>query len=492
LIPPERERWIWTSAILLGALALRLILFTGIQGTDDLLYAARAHAVLDGRFEPGGDLFAARVGHVLLIALGFFLFGIHSWTLALPSLISSMLLVGLALRLGRELSGETAGRCAAILVAILPLDVFYATEAHPDLPQASVASLGLFLLWRAVRDSDLRRALLAGVAFAVAHFIKETAVVFLLPAILWARDRKAWPTLGAAFGVFAAAVATEMIAYGATRHDPLLRFHLARSQIEAVQVAPGLGFWSRIGSLGAEFLDPRGACFAFLGLFPWLAGAGAVWALKRDRAQCGWLVVWGAAIALFISFWPLTLIPYRPALSVIPRFFAGAVVPGAVLAARLLVDGPLRLRRGLAWSGAAVVVLVSMIGALQVHADGSRWRRGAEWAHDQLATVGNAPVVTDPRTASMLAFLSGYSPPYRLSSYDPDDPVPPPGTLLLDDERWVAATERWDSLAPPAWWRSPSPARRTVAELTIPGRWRLKGVRGPDEHVVLSEVYSPR
>src|SRR6185295_3183667 len=113
---------------------------------------------------------------------------------------------------------------------------------------------------------------------------------------------------------------------------------LATGQVDAIRIAGDSGFWRRALDLLGTLFDPRGAGFVFMGILAWISLAGIGWAIRLDRARSGWLVLWLAGFVLFTAFWPLTLSPYRPALTLFPRFFAGAALPAALLSARFFVE----------------------------------------------------------------------------------------------------------------------------------------------------------
>jgi hypothetical protein len=163
-------------------------------------------------------------------------------------------------------------------------------------------------------------------------------------------------------------------------------------------------------------------------------------------------------------------------------------VPAALLAARFLSVALLPWWPRLAWTGASVAAAVALFCAVRLHRDGTRLREGVEWAYGQLRERTGAVVVTDPRTAEMLRFRSGYALPYVVRAYRPSDPPPEPGVLLLDDHHRVFVHEAWDGVSPPAWWRGSEPPRSTLAEWSREAPWRLRGPSGPPDRVVLSRL----
>src|SRR5678815_1253870 len=114
-------RW---GALLGGALAWRLLLFIGPQGSDDGVYSDMAHDVLTGSHRIAADVFSTRLGYIASIAACYGLFGAGPFTLVLPNLVFSLAGIALAFRLAREFTDDAGAWRTAALLAIFPLDVF--------------------------------------------------------------------------------------------------------------------------------------------------------------------------------------------------------------------------------------------------------------------------------------------------------------------------------------------------------------------------------
>jgi hypothetical protein len=483
------RRWGWPGGIVLGALAVRLFFFTGLQGEDDILYSGAAHGLSQGRLDSGAGVLGMRWGVVAPMALLYGIAGVHAASLAAVPLVSSLALVGMAYGFGRSLYSEAEGRWAAAFVALLPLDVFHATEVHADLPQSALATGAIALGWSALRGGQGRKALVlslaAGLLLGWAHLAKESAFLFAIAFLPWVRDRRAWGRLGLIAAAFAAVVGAELAFYGVFRGDALYRVHAAR---EIQDAAAAQGLVGRVTDLAKAFFYPLGTNFPYTGGFFFLVAAGLVWALLRDREASIRVAAWGGLLFLLLAFWPVSLAPYKPAVAVRPRVLAAIEVPVALLAARFLVRALLSWKPRLAWAGVAALGGVALVSIVRLHQDGVRYRVGVQWAHGFLERRSGERVVTDGRTAAMLSFLSGYRPSFEVRGYATSDPPPLPGALLLDEPYRVAIHEAWAGVAPPAWFRGPSPRREVVAETLIPEPRRLRGASPPPRRVVLSRI----
>ena len=126
-------RW---SALLGGALAWRLLLFIGPQGSDDGVYSDMARDVLSGSHRIAADVFSTRMGYIGSIAASYGILGAGPFTLVLPNLVFSLAGIALAFRIAREFTDEAGAWRTAALLAIFPLDVFFATDIRTRIDTA--------------------------------------------------------------------------------------------------------------------------------------------------------------------------------------------------------------------------------------------------------------------------------------------------------------------------------------------------------------------
>lgn len=455
-------RW---SALLGGALAWRLLLFIGAQGSDDGVYSDMAHAILTRSHHVAADVFSTRVGYLGAIAASYATFGAGPFTLVLPNLVFSLAGIALAWRLAREFTDEAGAWRTAALLAIFPLDVFFATEAHTDLPLAVFVS-GALLLFLTARKSDRIAGLVAaGVVLGLGHLVKESAF-FGLAAMAAVggkpRARDAWTILG-----FAAVIAVEAIAYGALTGDPLFRFtsiRIAQSQNIADLHRSTPSTAGLLLDAITQFVNPASVGFAFFGLFPATAFVSAGIALKSRDARLRPVLLWMAFLLLLLIFWPIRLVPYQPALWNHPRIFLLAEVPIAILVADLLRDR--RTVRSLALAGA---IVISSIGAsLILRADARRLTEGARLAYERLPSSGT--VVSDPRTTYLFRLYDGYHDSRRWLDWS--QPLPPGPHVRVVNETWIAQLRHMYGQVPPAGFERPELA--PTATIFVRRRGRLR------------------
>lgn len=67
-----------------------------------------------------------------LTSVSFMVFGIHEWSARLAPLVFSLLTMGLVFVFAREAFGRGVALCALSLMAVLPVDAYYATQVDPN------------------------------------------------------------------------------------------------------------------------------------------------------------------------------------------------------------------------------------------------------------------------------------------------------------------------------------------------------------------------
>jgi len=458
-------RW---GALLGGALAWRLLLFIGAQGSDDLAYSEAARSLARGSFPANPGIHGARLGYVGAIGFFYAVFGAGTFSLVCVNLAASVAEVAMSRIVARVFLDDGAAWLAAALVAILPVHVFHATEAHPDVPAAALTTLSVLLFLRALKSDSIRGFLLSGAALGAAHWMKESAFLgFAALAALGGRPR---PRLLVVVAGFVAVVALESALFWAATGDPLYRVHTVRAMQSGIM--SGENYLQSTPTFRRLVLDvprmmfwPGEGSFTFFALLPILAAAGAAWGWKRRDAALRGPFLWGFSLILLLAIWPITLVPYRPAMVAFPRIFLVAAVPMAILAASVCRRLP--LKRTVPLFG--VVVACALAGALVLHSDGRRESAGARLAH---SLTQDLPVVSDPRTVQLLALYDGYSLTRPLKSWI--DPAPPGPHYRVVNGVWIRNLWTWDGIRPPAGFEDPGfpPIR---AE-TVAGRIRLRSL----------------
>lgn len=113
---------IWFLLIFCFAGGIRILLYAGVSPSDDLSMANIAASIVEDGFRLPTSHYALRVGLTVPLAAVFAMFGVGESQLAALPLFFSLLGIGLAFAIGRQLAGPHAGLLAAVILAVFPLD----------------------------------------------------------------------------------------------------------------------------------------------------------------------------------------------------------------------------------------------------------------------------------------------------------------------------------------------------------------------------------
>lgn len=313
--PPGQPRWPYLASILCVALALRLAMFIGFTGSDDITYSLRGLMASLGQWPETSYIGALRLGMTLPIAGLITLFGASAGTVSLWGLLCSLGEIALVFLFMARSFGLRAGIFAALMLSVMPLHINLATSLWADPPYALMLTASTLALWHSLRSGSTAALVVSGLACGFAGWIKpEPTAVFGLVLCGLAlfhlpRYRQLFWLL---LGVVLATIPNLLLfqwAYG----DALYYLNAGRRNIETnfVQNASPWGDHSAGYYLRLMFRDGR----AFW-LVPLMAIPGLAVALReRINPRAGrFLALWAIALigafSLFIySVSPLRLIP---------------------------------------------------------------------------------------------------------------------------------------------------------------------------------------
>ena len=185
-----RPPWLILLLVFVVSLSTRLFCFTGLVGSDDIVYSIYAERIAEGtyRLEPHHTHIALRYGVVVPVVAIYKAFGMHEWSTVMLPLLASSLAPVLAALLGVQLAGATAGWIAGLLLASFPVDVRYATILVPEsMLQATILVAAIAYIAAGARQSALL-SFTSGILLGLAYLIKEPAV-FVVGAFCYIRRR---------------------------------------------------------------------------------------------------------------------------------------------------------------------------------------------------------------------------------------------------------------------------------------------------------------
>jgi hypothetical protein len=473
------------ALVLALALYIRWVNYVGVLRPDSFSYIDTALGILrneevftDAR--AGVVIHAVRLAIVLPLAAVYAALGATEGTSVLWPLACSLGSVGLGFLVGRRIAGPAVGLLTALILALYPLEVMYATQLLPDAVQPFLMLLTTYLYLRG-EDADLgscrarRRFELAGAALGAAYLARLTSPVlllFLLPYSLLRGTltrQHAWMALG----FVAVLVVAECVffayggipAYGITRQA-------APAFGSARELAPPAQIDQFVKLTGMLLLRPylRGWTAAFL-----LALATLLW-LRPPRWWVGPL--WLGALLAYLDV--LSQVPVRSLPDKDDRFLTILAAPLALTIAMSVATLVTRVRRpawrvtGAAAAGIAATMLLVVPGLRAAEAE----RRTLEaWSGSvprgiaaTLAELPSADVhLTIREWPAPVTLYLGYAPP----SLTPGGPArsadmgatgsrkpaalryvdlnPYSGQAIGVAEGYVLHDEQWGLTVPPQW-----------------------------------------
>lgn len=356
----SRSRWIWVGAVLVLALGLRLLFLVGMTGSDDLHYATFARQVAAGSFHPSTYFQSLRLGIILPTALGYRLFGVSTATTVWFPVLMSLTGILVVYLLTRELFGEHSATYAAVLYALLPIDVIQSGLLLPDIAVATLCGLALFCLLAAERTEMRRNSAFlfttAGLLLGWAYLCKESAALGAGILVLYALlTRRRFLHVGLLAAAFAAVLVGEGIYYSSETGDFLFRLHQVRS----------INWAQEDGALTTQLVSameyPRAMFLSSeeFGLFWYLLIAATIWALAA-RVRKAWVVaLWVVPLGLYLQFGVTSVRPLG-FIAHVPRYLTMVTIPAAALIGAFLASFRHRFRGLLLAFVFAGVVLASL------------------------------------------------------------------------------------------------------------------------------------
>lgn len=351
------------ALVLLLALLVRLVVYNGAFGSDDLTYFDRAASLARGEWTSANYNGALRYGFNLPAAGFMALFGQTLFAANLWPLLCSLIEIGAVFVFASAVMNRRAGVFAALLLASAPLHIAVATRIHADPVVAMFVTVAFVLLYFGALHRRPGLLFAAGLSIGGIFWAKELAAVtwFAFLPMLWF-FRGQWRNC---LYVIAGTVVM-LLLHGALMiaiaGDPLHLVNvvlgaLKRSFIDGAQGEDGAAYYLRY-----LFVDPRHvgalAVFALASVFlvpRWLKQAGL------PRTGFVFALTWCIALLVVLSVFPVSLSPLRFTMkqsNYITLFLAPiALLAGMGIAALPRVMGTIAL--------ALCVLLGLLLGALQ-------------------------------------------------------------------------------------------------------------------------------
>lgn len=488
-------------AILAIAIALRVLLFGGLQGSDDLQYATDAYQLLTKGFNAvPDDVTKTRLLSYAPAALSFYLFGVNEASSVLYILLCSVGLVLLVYRIGLLLFDDKTALIATALYAFFPIDVIYATMLYPEIPMSLLMGWAMYLILTlfkspvgAIREPP--RLILAGVLVACAYLTKITALMILgviLLCLLYKRKPLHLVYIG---GGFLAVLVTEALFYYFQNGDFLYQYHLpqqiAQNAVTLVKEGELASSQRNVGLYRMFIYYPAIALtniFTFSLYYHGVLAAMAYFLWKRDQST-DLLIAWFVILALGLNFGiqslsPVIFIPSSP------RYLIILHIPLVLLLAYWLAQARTR-RWQIVAALFALVLTVTSLGVLKANDEHGPAKSGHN-SREIYRFLQDTDKVTyvDFRTKNDLDFLGGYNHTLRMVEFGTDsasDLQAASDSYVVVNRHWINRSKLWASIrvppqivTPPAAWQLVKSIQNPFRELNVGIIASLKNAVGID------------
>lgn len=347
-----RTPWLDLVAVLALAWALRLWLYTGFFGSDEVTYTARAAGWLLGDRGIPEYVGANRLGITWPVAGLMAVLGRNEFSANLWSLICSLGEIGLVWAVGLRLGGRSLAVAASLLLALTPLHIHLAGRMMADAPVALFVTLSAAALLLSSREGATG-AFFSGLAVGLVYWVKPpVAICAIVPLLLLVVDRR--PLVH--FVVWGAALLAVVGLHFATMAyytgDALFMLRVLRKGMGLLDTVSGLD--ERAHAYLVWWL----ADMRFTWLLGWFSLVGAIVALgsKDQRSVALRITLWWCGLLALFSLWPASFQPLRLIFKQ-PNYMALFLAPAALAGALLLVRLSSSVR-----AGALVVYTAGSIG----------------------------------------------------------------------------------------------------------------------------------
>jgi len=305
----------WLIALVMLTIAYRVADGVVWFGQDDASYFDAAEHLLSGETITRVHHHYARMSLIVPTTISVALFGPTPLTVALPTIIVSVLLPIVVALLGRLVWGWWEGLCAASIVTLLPYVRSLGTTTLPDMHALFFTTLAVVLVLLAARAQS-RRAVIA-LAFAAgftlgwaasAKIFSLSAGPFMLLMFVHQRRQQGGSSLVGVTSLILGGVALWLVDglfFLYVADDFFFKWHALKSaQGKDVIFTNPVASWVDYARVAYDrvtlLLTPTASRWGWIALAFWPA---AVWTLWRGRGRL--IALWAIAAYAFLALAPV-------------------------------------------------------------------------------------------------------------------------------------------------------------------------------------------
>ncbi|MBI2653365.1 glycosyltransferase family 39 protein [Candidatus Woesearchaeota archaeon] len=398
--------------VLLG-LILRIIFFSGMGTSDDLLYSRFAHYLDKGVYLDADLSLSTRLGIIFLTAISYSLFGINDFSSVFFVLASSLAGIVLVYYFGKLIFDKKTGLIAAFLLSIFPLDIVYSTRLLTDVPSAFLMNLGVYIFLYNELKMKWRFGsgyLLSGIFIGLGYMIRETilliGIFFVFYSVYRKKIKKEY--LLVAFGFLMIFAIESSIFYGLTGY-PLFRQHASQQALEYSFVMHD--YFGRLefpkGLLHYPYIILTGNS----PLFYILIFISIIHFMLQKNKEAYLMLIWFIPLLLYLSFGTTSLTSYIP-LRAVERYLTIISVPGLLLLA-LFLNQNKGIRGFMPFF--LLLLLISSVFFISLRQDKNSLA-SLRILYNDLQSADKA-IYADERTIKVFDYISAYNNKLKLIEY---------------------------------------------------------------------------
>src|SRR6266496_1167260 len=312
-LEPEMPNWGILFALLVVSALVRIALFNGPLGSDDVVYLTRAVEISNGVWSSANYNGALRYGFNIPAGLLIHLFGLSAFTANLWSLLCSIAEIGAVYLFAASIWDRRTALYSALILAFMPLHIAVATRLHPDPVVSLFLTLSFILFSFAERMGSRVLYFLTGIAIGLVFWAKELAAVTFLALALypvfWRKCDKRWGYIIAGGGLLLAA---HFVLMTLVAGDPLHLFKVVTGQVNRSFVQAGEGMDSPWYYFRYLFFDVKHTWLApFIATVAVLGFGFQYLRFRMVPEPTAYVVFWCLSLLAVLSFVPISLAPLR-------------------------------------------------------------------------------------------------------------------------------------------------------------------------------------
>jgi 4-amino-4-deoxy-L-arabinose transferase-like glycosyltransferase len=419
--------------ILLFALIIRILFFTGIGPSDSLTYAQSAYNLASGEMNLIENHMMLRLGMLLPTSLLYSYFGVNEISSNILPLLFSLGSIVLIYLLGRLLFNEKIGLLSAFLLSFFPADVVYATRLMTDIPAAFFITLSVYLFFKSEKTGKRLNSSLyyffSGISIGVAYLMKELALLIVLFFIIYFLYNKKIKRehllliLGLIF-----VISFEFLFFLKLTGNPFLRYHTIDTSTSNIIIQTNM--YGR-GSFPFSLLHIPYILFTdqLQGLFYSFIFIAIFYCIANKKRETYALLFWFIPLLLYLAMGSVSLTKYVP-IPANPRYLAIIITPGILLLSFFLSQEQPLIKRILMPS-IVILLFATSIGYVYISEQRS-YLDSIKNSYDYLKLLPKKTIYTDERSHNIFDYFSGYKNNYNFKSFNYYEFLKPEETYALD------------------------------------------------------------